>query len=127
VRICRASQSNLPFLVFGVLGLVIVTPHLVALLATNGLLPAIDSTRLFLDNTEQNAWLVFFWGSTLTAFGSAYYHWRPDNARLVWHCVCIVFCEALSLSVQSRHSLVFTVFAFVGYPQCLSRCGIVCR
>ena len=30
------------------------------------------------------AWTVFFAGTVLVAFGSAYYHWRPDDASLVW-------------------------------------------
>ncbi len=129
--ICRVSQSNLPFLVFGVLGLVIVTPRLVALLASNGLMPVIDSTRLFLDDTERNAWLVFFWGSTLTAFGSAYYHWRPDNARLVWHgrdiAKFIVFARHWLFRIVNFSFFMLSASALGGYPQCLRRCGTVCR
>ena len=30
------------------------------------------------------AWLVLFAGAMLTAPGSAWYHWHPDDARLVW-------------------------------------------
>jgi len=30
------------------------------------------------------AWTVLFLGATLVAAGSAYYHWAPDNASLVW-------------------------------------------
>lgn len=30
------------------------------------------------------SWTVFFFGILLVAFGSAYYHWNPDNATLVW-------------------------------------------
>ena len=30
------------------------------------------------------AWLVFFSGVALTCVGSSYYHWRPDDDRLVW-------------------------------------------
>jgi hypothetical protein len=51
-------------------------------------LPVSGSLRfnpLFLDSIERDAWLIFFIGSTLTAFGSAYYHWRPNNSRLVRH------------------------------------------
>jgi hypothetical protein len=33
---------------------------------------------------ETLAWLLVFTGVTLTALGSAYYHWAPDNARLTW-------------------------------------------
>ncbi len=28
--------------------------------------------------------MVFFLGATLTCVGSMYYHWQPDNPRLVW-------------------------------------------
>lgn len=92
---------------FGVFGLAVVTPRLVDLLASNGLLPAVDSAHLFVDNTERSAWLVFFWGSTLTAFGSAYYHWRPNNARLVWNCrdtvVSIILLNLAWESVFTPH------------------------
>lgn len=30
------------------------------------------------------SWGVFFAGAALVAFGSAYYHWAPTNAALVW-------------------------------------------
>lgn len=33
---------------------------------------------------ERAAYAVFFAGTVLTAFGSAWYHLAPDNARLVW-------------------------------------------
>jgi hypothetical protein len=35
---------------------------------------------------SQERWPLFFFflGVLLTAFGSAYYHWAPDNARLLW-------------------------------------------
>jgi hypothetical protein len=29
-------------------------------------------------------WAILFAGIILTGFGSAYYHWRPDNETLVW-------------------------------------------
>lgn len=34
--------------------------------------------------SERWPWAVFFLGLVLTAFGSAYYHLAPDNARLFW-------------------------------------------
>lgn len=34
--------------------------------------------------SELAAWLSLFLGIVLTAFGSAWYHLRPDNASLVW-------------------------------------------
>ena len=60
--------SNLPFLVGGVLGLAVIW----------------RGGGSFLDPREQLPYLVFFLGSVLTAFGSAYYHLAPDNPRLVW-------------------------------------------
>jgi hypothetical protein len=56
--------SNLPFLFVGLTGL-----------------------RLSLRNRFAGAavaWTIFFVGVTLVNFGSAYYHWRPDNNTLVW-------------------------------------------
>lgn len=62
--------SNLPFAVVGVVGL--------AFLARR------DSAARFHDPRERWPWWVVCCGLLLTAFGSAYYHWAPDNARLVW-------------------------------------------
>lgn len=33
---------------------------------------------------EMAGWAIFFFGVTATAFGSAYYHLRPNDSRLVW-------------------------------------------
>jgi len=38
----------------------------------------------FLTRKERWPYFFFFLGVLLTAFGSAYYHWAPDNARLLW-------------------------------------------
>lgn len=38
----------------------------------------------FEDQRELAAYLVVFGGLVLTAFGSGYYHLRPDDARLLW-------------------------------------------
>jgi len=59
--------SNLPFLIVGAAGLMFV--------AKNG-----DT----LTPLTQPAWLVFFFGIALTAFGSGYYHLAPANEPLVW-------------------------------------------
>lgn len=49
------------------------------------------------------AWMygVLFMGVLLTGFGSAYYHWHPDNNRLVWDRIpmTIVFMSLLSATV----------------------------
>ncbi len=59
--------SNLPFLVVGYAGLRLVTTRAGAVTA---------DTR--------TAWLVFFFGILLTAFGSGYFHLWPSNATLIW-------------------------------------------
>jgi hypothetical protein len=56
--------SNLPFLIIGVLG--------VALCAGPRRPP------------RASAWVTLFIGTGLVCFGSAYYHWAPSDASLVW-------------------------------------------
>lgn len=62
--------SNLPFAVFGGMGL--------------ACLAGPSSRTRFLDARERWPYIFFFVGLFLTAFGSAYYHARPDNASLLW-------------------------------------------
>lgn len=38
----------------------------------------------FHESSERASYFVFFATIALTGFGSAYYHWHPDNARLLW-------------------------------------------
>ena len=59
--------SNLPFVIVGVAGLIFIGRH------GAGVAPH-----------TQGAWLVFFTGIFLTAFGSGYYHLAPNNDTLVW-------------------------------------------
>jgi hypothetical protein len=61
-------QSNLPFVVAGGLGLVLI----------------LRGGGRFVDPRERLPYLVFFVGAALTCFGSSYYHLAPDNPRLVW-------------------------------------------
>ncbi len=56
--------SNLPFLIVGLLG--------VGFCLRNDIGPM------------RSAWIVLFVGISLVSFGSAYYHWAPRNATLVW-------------------------------------------
>lgn len=56
--------SNLPFLLAGIAGAVLVVRRRIA------------GARL--------AWAVFFAGVALVALGSSYYHLRPNNDTLVW-------------------------------------------
>ena len=60
--------TNLPFLVVGLWGLVFVARH--------GTITCLHGS--------QSAYLVFFSGILLTAFGSSYYHLAPANEPLVW-------------------------------------------
>lgn len=66
--------SNAFFLIVGLLGM-----HFIL-----GDLSAAHSVQRFLDPRERWPYLIFFTGVALTAFGSAYYHLHPDDARLVW-------------------------------------------
>jgi hypothetical protein len=47
------------------------------------------------------AYAVLFGGIVLTGFGSAYYHWHPDNDRLVWDRIpmTIVFMSLVAVVV----------------------------
>ncbi|KAF6152802.1 hypothetical protein GIB67_004631 [Kingdonia uniflora] len=61
--------SNFPFLVIGVIGLI---------LSYHG-----NYFRLSLQG-ELWGWTVFYIGVAAVAFGSAYYHLKPNDSRLVW-------------------------------------------
>jgi hypothetical protein len=63
--------SNLPFLLVGALGL--------AFLGREA-----DERETFVTPGERHPYWPFFAGIALTGVGSAYYHWRPDNATLFW-------------------------------------------
>ena len=60
--------SNLPFLVGGVAGLLLIQ----------------RGGGAFTEPRERLLYQVFFLGALLTSFGSSWYHLAPDNARLVW-------------------------------------------
>ena len=65
--------SNLPFLLVGALGL--------SFLARDR---RDDGAGAFLTPGDRRPYWPFFTGVALTGIGSAYYHWRPDNATLFW-------------------------------------------
>jgi hypothetical protein len=60
--------SNLPFVIIGIMGIRLVALHK----ATGGLAEL------------QTMYLTFFVGTLLIGFGSAYYHYHPDNQTLLW-------------------------------------------
>lgn len=64
--------SNLPFAVVGLLGLAVTFRR------------GVGCPAPFLDPWERWPYAALFAGAVLTAFGSAYYHLAPNNARLVW-------------------------------------------
>ncbi|XXQ38309.1 Ceramidase [Plasmodiophora brassicae] len=87
--------SNIVFFVFGVDGVVAV--------AQPGRIPLRSPAA------EYPALLTLFVSVTMVAFGSAYYHWRPCNRRLVWDrlpmsfgfasVIYLVVCERVPVSV----------------------------
>ena len=84
--------SNVPFLLVGLLGW-----------------RAVFRKSPFLNPSERRPYAVCFAGITLTAFGSSWYHWAPDNATLVWDrlpmtlgfmgLLCAVIAERVSVRV----------------------------
>jgi hypothetical protein len=79
---CWNVLSNFPFVVVGVVGLM-----------------AIRKARV----SGEVSWMygVLFMGILLTGFGSAYYHWHPDNDTLVWDRIpmTLVFMSLLTATV----------------------------
>jgi len=69
---CLNVISNAPFLFIGLAGMGL------ALRGTRA------GENLFLDARERWPWFAFFVGVALTAFGSAWYHHRPNDHTLVW-------------------------------------------
>jgi len=91
--------SNIPFAVVGICGLLFLfRPH----------------AGTFSDHRERWLYLVMFAGLILTAFGSAYYHLAPGNARLVWDRVpiMIVFMALLAAVIAERVSIVAGLWLF---------------
>jgi len=43
-----------------------------------------SNRKTFNTSTEMWPYLVFFISIVMTALGSAYYHWQPDNTTLLW-------------------------------------------
>lgn len=57
-----------------------------------------------LTRTARRACGLFFLGALLTGVGSAYYHWAPDHARLVWDRLPMTLCfmAFLTLGLHGR-------------------------
>jgi hypothetical protein len=90
-----AVLSNLPFALVGLWGLrrVLAAPA--------------GPSMPFVESRERWAYALFFAGVALTGAGSAFYHWAPDNARLVWDRLpmTIGFMAFLAAIVSERVSV----------------------
>ncbi|HLF83611.1 MAG TPA: alkaline phytoceramidase [Blastocatellia bacterium] len=86
--------SNVPFLLAGIAGLVLVTGSLA-------------SRTSFLHRFERWPYVVFFFGVTLTCFGSAYYHLSPNSERLMWDRLpmSIAFMSLFAAVIMERINL----------------------
>ena len=103
--------SNLPFAFVGVWGLIVLF---------------MPGKTKFLDPRERWLYFVMFASLILTAWGSAYYHLAPDNARLVWDRIpiMIVFMALLAAVIAERVSVnaglgLFPVLEAVGVTSVL--------
>jgi hypothetical protein len=58
----------------------------------------------FIASSERWAYVVFFFGVTLTGFGSACYHWRPSDSTLVWDRLpmTLTFMSMLAATITER-------------------------
>jgi hypothetical protein len=91
-------SSNLLFAVAGVAGLVFLSSR--------------DGAKRFLDRGERWPYFFVFLGLLLTAFGSAYYHLAPDNARLVWDRLpmTIAFMGLVAAMIAERINVTLGVY-----------------
>lgn len=88
--------SNVPFLLVGAAGLAFL------------LRPGAALTRgAFVELPERWPYLILFLGVAMTCLGSAYYHWAPDNGRLVWDRLpmAVGFMALLAAMLAERVSL----------------------
>jgi hypothetical protein len=85
--------SNILFLVAGLWGLAFLCRK--------------SSRERFIDTRERWPYVFVFLGLVLTAFGSAFYHLAPDNARLLWDRLpmTIVFMPLVSAMIGEHISL----------------------
>ncbi|XP_010242817.1 PREDICTED: uncharacterized protein LOC104587063 isoform X1 [Nelumbo nucifera] len=81
--------SNFPFLVVGIVGLILCYHRNYFHFSTQG---------------ELWGWTIFFIGVTAVAFGSAYYHLKPNDARLVWDRLpmTVAFTSIISIFIIER-------------------------
>ncbi|MDO8436845.1 MAG: alkaline phytoceramidase [Nitrosomonadaceae bacterium] len=67
------ASSNMLFLFVGMAGLIfLLHPH------------GLPASRTFVEQSERWPYLILFLSVMAAGFSSAYYHWAPDNERLLW-------------------------------------------
>jgi hypothetical protein len=95
--------SNAPFLLAGVMGMMLVLDF------------RKSPVQPFLAPVERLPYLVLSLGVALTCFGSAYYHFAPDNGRLVWDRLPMTlgFMSLLSAMLMERVNLRAGLLALV--------------
>jgi Ceramidase len=97
--------SNLPFIALGLLGLWRLRQH-----------------RLQLSRVVTAGMCIIFVGFFFTGFGSAYYHWEPNDARLVWDRLPMtiafsgVFGALFALRVSERSGALMLVLMLIVGP-----------
>ncbi len=91
---CLNVVSNVPFVIVGMLGLWFIF----SVSPTSG---------TFISRAERWPFVCLFIGVGLTGFGSSYYHWAPDNQRLVWDRLpmSIAFMSFFASTIAERISL----------------------
>ncbi|HTR59374.1 MAG TPA: hypothetical protein VMM27_14445 [Casimicrobiaceae bacterium] len=55
--------------------------------------------RVHIDPGERAAYALLVVGMLMTAFGSAYYHWAPSDARLIWDRLPMTFVLAATVAL----------------------------
>ena len=88
--------SNLAILIGGGLGLFFMASS-----------PARKTRQHFATAAEWWPYLFCFIGATAIAFGSAYYHWKPNNDRLIWDRLpmAVMFMGLFAAVITERISL----------------------
>ena len=76
---------------------------------TVGLSQMLRQNRLILIVQMKPAYGIFFAALILVAFGSGYYHWKPDNQTLVWDRLpmTIAFMSFFAILLAERISITF--------------------
>src|SRR5262249_5954530 len=70
---CLNLLSNIPFVIVAILGIRFLLRGALS-----------HSTGPIQEARERWCWIMLFIGVGLSGFGSAYYHWAPNNDTLVW-------------------------------------------